>query len=50
MKRMWLTGATGVLTLVVAVVLMAYSAPTSHAQQHGTVTTQSATAQSAATP
>ncbi len=43
MKGIWLTGATGVLTLVIAVVLMAYSAPASHAQQHGTATTQSAT-------
>jgi hypothetical protein len=31
------------LTLVVAVMLMAYSAPVSHAQQHGQTTTQSIT-------
>jgi hypothetical protein len=33
MRAMWLTGASGMLTLVVAVMLMAYSAPASHAQQ-----------------
>jgi hypothetical protein len=33
MRATWLTGATGMLTLVVAVMLMAYSAPSSHAQQ-----------------
>jgi hypothetical protein len=48
MRGTWLTGVTGVLTLVVAVVLMAFSAPTTqvspgaHAQQTGTATTQSA--------
>jgi hypothetical protein len=35
MKGIWL-GASGVLTLVVAVVLMAYSAPSGHAQQPAT--------------
>ena len=40
MRGTWLTGVTGMLTLVVAVVLMAYSAPTqasagTHAQQAG---------------
>jgi hypothetical protein len=50
MNRTWLTGTAGVLTLVVAVVLMACSAPGSQAQDHGTATTQSATTQSATLP
>jgi hypothetical protein len=41
MRATWLAGVTGMLTLVVAMVLMAYSAPT-QAGQHGTATTQSA--------
>jgi hypothetical protein len=40
MKGTWLTGATGVLTLVIAVVLMACSAPAPQARQHGTAITQ----------
>jgi hypothetical protein len=48
MNGTWIAGATGVLTLVVAVVLMAFSAPVSHAQ-HGTATTRSVT-QSATIP
>jgi len=44
MKGTWLTGATGVVTLVIAVMLMAYSAPASHAQQHGTAPTPTAVA------
>ena len=35
MYRTWITGAAGVLTLVIAVVLMAHSAPVSHAQPRG---------------
>jgi hypothetical protein len=34
MYRTWIAGATGALTLVLAVVLMAYSAPTTHAAAH----------------
>jgi hypothetical protein len=51
MKRIWLTGATGMLTLVIAVVLMARSAPSQqpHGQQHG-ATTQSATNRSVPKP
>jgi uncharacterized membrane protein HdeD (DUF308 family) len=30
MKGIWLTGVSGVLTVVAAVVLMAYSAPMGH--------------------
>jgi hypothetical protein len=41
MKGIWLTGVSGVLTVVVAVVLMAYSAPTAHAQRQSTAATQS---------
>jgi hypothetical protein len=40
MKGTWLLGATGVMTLVMAVALMAFSAPSSSAQ-HGTAITQS---------
>jgi hypothetical protein len=43
MKGIWL-GISGVLTVAVAVVLMAYSAPTAHAQRPGTVATHSVTA------
>lgn len=43
MHRTWLTGVTGVITLVIAVVLMAHSAPGPHARPHGAVTTKSAT-------
>jgi drug/metabolite transporter (DMT)-like permease len=53
MKGTWLIGATGVLTLVVAVMLMAYSAPSSSAEQRGPATTQSlvqATAPAATLP
>jgi hypothetical protein len=42
MYRTWLAGATGVVTLVIAVVLMARSAPASHAPSHGgAIVTQS---------
>jgi hypothetical protein len=40
MKGTWLVGATGIVTLVVSVMLMAYSAPVSQAQY---LTTQSIT-------
>ncbi len=44
MYRMWLTGATGVITLVIAVVLMAHWAPATHQPSHAhVVTTRSAT-------
>lgn len=35
MKGAWLTGVSGVLTLAIAVVLMAVSAPPGRAAQHG---------------
>jgi hypothetical protein len=35
MYRTWLTGMTGMITLVMAVVLMAHSAPAPRAQPHG---------------
>jgi hypothetical protein len=38
MKGTWLLGATGMVTLVMAVMLMAYSAPASSAQQRGPAT------------
>jgi hypothetical protein len=51
MKGTWLVGATGVLTLVVSVMLMAYSAPVSHAQYASTQSiTQPWTTQAAALP
>jgi hypothetical protein len=43
MKGTWLLGATGVLTVVVAVMLMAYAAPGSSAQQRGTTVKPAAT-------
>jgi hypothetical protein len=43
MKGTWVLGATGVLTVLVAVMLMAYSAPSSSAQQRGTSVRPAAT-------
>jgi hypothetical protein len=44
MYRTWLTGATGVITLVLSVVLMAHTAPATHQPSHAhVVTTRSAT-------